>query len=229
MVACVPITNEKIRAEVWMGPDDLIAKTPFVLSFNVQEAREQISATCSVTLEVQAGVVFPLGQQFIIKAGTRDNLVTRFTGEIEQTSVKPSFGKPSYYNITLSCRGVLSVLEGKTFSRRTPANSEGVYCKITGASENTVDKFKTLDKTVKSGNQTVVSSSPNPTRGKGENSGLIIHNKKGTETSAKGGLIGSLASPPSAADKIDEGGGLGIHDHSDTDNGGPAFGVYSAD
>jgi hypothetical protein len=227
MAVCLPITTEKIRAEVYMG-DSLIAKTPFVSSFNIQEARSQISATCSVTLVVEAGTIFPLGEQFIVKAGTRGNLVTRFTGEIEQTSVKPDFGRPSYFNITLSCRGVLSVLEGKTFSRRLPPNSEGVYCMITEASSNTVDKFKALDKPIKSGNHTFILESPNPASGKGENSGLIVHNKSGTESTGKGGFTGSLASPPKTADNSGAG-SLGIHDHSDLDNGGPAFGVYSSD
>jgi len=41
-------------------------------------------------------------------------------------------------------------------------------------------------------------------------------------------LTGHLSSSPSNVDTSD-GGGLGIHDHSDTEQGGPAFGVYSAD
>lgn len=225
-MTCIPVVNEKIRAEVWLG-NTLLAKTPFVRSFNVQKSRSQISTTFSLSLEIMGGKSLPLGQKITIKAGLRDNLKDIFTGEIETTSVKPSFGKPSYFLISLNGRGVLSILEGKTFSRRLPANSEGIYCKITGGSSNAVDSFKTLDKRVESGNRTITLPTPSLSKGTGENSPLIVHNAKGTAEHVAG-PVGRLTSQPSSAgeDKGETGEGLGIHDHSSMAKGGPAFATY---
>jgi hypothetical protein len=226
-MACIPTINEKVRAEVWMG-DTLIAKTPFVKSFSIQEARSQMYTTLSLTVEVMGGIPFPLGENLTVKAGLRGNLITRFTGEIGKTTVKPSFGKPSYYTMIIEGQGVLSALDGKTFTRRIPPNSEGTYCLITGGAKNSVDKFKTLDKKVQSGNHQMTSTSPNPSRNYGENSPLVVHKKNTLGNSSKGGLVGALASPPTNSDP-DATGGLGVHDHSDLDNGGPAFGVFSSE
>lgn len=226
MIACVPITREEIRAEVWLG-DVRLAKTPFVLSFNVNESRGQISKTFSVTFEMIGGTAFPLGANLVIKAGTKNNIRTVFTGVLDSATAQPAFGKPSYFTISLGGRGVLSVLENKKFSRRLPSEGQGVFCLITGGSANRPTSYYTLDKKVRSGNHQMSLQSPDPAKG-GENSPLIVHRESG-ENQGSGGLPVRLAGRSSSGTTGEEAGGLNIHTHESTDEGGPAFAVYSAD
>lgn len=228
-ITCLPVTNEKVRAEVWMG-DTLIAQTPFVRNFNVQKSRGQVSNTFSVVLEVLAGTQFQQGEKLQIRAGTRGNLKAIFTGSIESTKVSPSIGKPSYYLLTWGGRGVLSELENKTFSRRLQNTGQGMFCLITSGPTNAVDRFYSPDKTVKSGNHTVVYPSPSPSKKKGEHSPLIIHQSDRQRVS-EGGEIGRIAEKPSGASDLGTGSGDGFreHTHEDLTEGGPAFGVFSSD
>jgi hypothetical protein len=227
MPSCLPVVQEAVRAEVLLGTQ-IIAKTPFVKSFNVQQSRSQASTTFNVTMEVFAGTPFNLGEMLTIRAGTKGNLREIFTGKIESTQVRPSFGKPSYFSLTLSGRGVLSELENKTFSRRLKSTGQGLYCLITGGPTNAVDKFYSPDRTVQVGNQSFVSGSPNPAK-EGEHSPLIVHRNSLSE-SVVGGPIGRIAEKPTGSSDLTGGGeGLGVHDHSDMDKGGPSFGVYSSD
>lgn len=228
MASCVPITEEKVRAEIWMG-DVLLAKTPFVQNFNVNKSRSQISSTFSTTFELLGGTVFPLGEKLVIKAGTRGNLKTIMVGIIETTQVSPVFGKPSYFSITLGGRGVLSVLENKKFSRRLKSSGQGVFCLIKGGSGNRPQAYYSLDKTVSSGNHTIISNSPNPATRGGEQSPLVV-NKESGSNQATGGYTSRLARQPQGGDS--QAGGQGsfrTHTHENEEQGGPAFGVYSAD
>lgn len=229
VTSCLPVQVEKIRAEVWMG-DTLIAKTPFVKSFNVQKSRGQVSTTFTATLEVLAGTQFQQGEKVVIKAGKKGNLKSIFKGNIESTSVRPTFGKPSYYSLTWSGRGVLSELENKTFSRRLKTTGQGLYCLITGGPTNAVDRFYVPDKPVQSGNHTFVSPSPTPSRRKGSHSPLIVF-EGSQDNTATAGAIGHYAEKPSGASDLSGTGegSLGEHTHEDMDQGGPAFGVFSAD
>lgn len=227
MVACTPVTQEPIRAEVWMG-DSMIATTPFVSSFNVGKSRGQLSTTCTVTVDVLATTSFPSGADLIVKAGTRGNLKRVFTGIVESTTTEPSFAKPSYFRLAFSARGVLSQLENKTFSRRLKSDGQGLFCVITGGSSNRPKSYTTLDRKVSTGNRTTRTSSPNPSDSVGENSPFVKF--VGGESSDRGaGGAAELASKPTGGSPDGAGGSFRVHDHSDLDSGGPAFAVYSAD
>jgi len=231
MVACVPITQEKIRAEIFMGGTSLAA-TPFVLNFNVTQSRNQISGTFSVTIEMIGGTAFPLGEKLVIKAGTKGNEKKVFTGIVEGTSAQPAFGKPSYFTVTLSGRGVVSTLENKRFSRRLKAEGQGLFCMITGGGGNRPASYYNLDKRVNSGNQQAIAGSPNPAaKGLGENSPFVVFDDSSSNMS-QGGIAAKLAGKGQGGDEdrgTSGGGDLGIHTHEDLEQGGPAFAVYSAD
>lgn len=228
MAACVPITNEQIRAEVWFG-QTLIAKTPYVLSFNVTKSRTSTSNTFTVQLELMGGLSFPLGEKLTIKAGIRDNLKNIFTGVVKQTRVEPSLGKPSYYKLTLSGEGVLAELTGKKFTRRLRTDGQGLYCLITGGPSNRPDAFYSLDGKKEAGNKQFLSPSYDPTKtGRaGENSPLIV-NSNNTNAIGGGTAAGGIAVEPKDGGQKQDG-GLDIHDHADMTKGGPAFGTYSSD
>jgi hypothetical protein len=222
--SCITIDREEIRAEVYLG-GTLLATTPFVKNFNVNMGRSQFSTTFSVTMELLAGTVFPIGANLSIAAGTRGNLNTVFTGLIESTTAQPSFGKPSYFLVTLSGQGVLSNLKDKKFSRRLRSAGQGLYCLITGGGQNRPQSYWSLDKRVVAGNQTMVRNSPNLARREGENSPLAISDGSGNQ--AIGGRPEEIAGQPSGGE-----GGTGefrTHTHENMDEGGPAFAVYSPD
>jgi hypothetical protein len=231
MVSCIPITQEQIRAEVWMG-DTLLAKTPFINSFNVSKGRGQLSGTFNVTFEMIAGTQFPIGQRLVIKAGTKGNLKSIYTGFIETTKISPAHAKPSYFSVNLGGQGVLSQLENKKFTRRLKSDGQGMFCLITGGSSNRPSSVMSLDRTHSSGNRTATNLSPNPATGGGEQSQWTKYVGGAGEGGATGSAASRLATKPSGgpdANAGSSGSGLGVHTHEDLDNGGPAFGVYSAD
>lgn len=227
VVNCLPVLVEQIRAEIYMGTQ-LICRTPYVKSFNVKKSRSQASTTFNVTMELLGGTAFSLGQAINIKAGIRGRLKDIFTGEIEDITSRPVFGKPSYYSLTISGRGILSKLENKTFSRRLKSDGQGMFCAITGGPTNRPDAFKSLDKNANSGNQTLISNSPNPSRG--QHSPLIVHrdHSQAGGGAAQGGIVNTVAGRPIGTGSTGTG-GLGIHTHENLDEGGPAFGVYSVE
>jgi len=233
---CIPITQEKVRAELWMGTDLLLSKTPFIKSFNVGKARGQLTNTFNITFEMLAGTVFSQTDKIVIKAGVKGDLKTIFTGYIEATKSSPIFGKPSYFSILLSGRGVLSQLENKKFSRRLKSDGQGMFCLIKSGGKNRPSKGTSLDRGKSSGNTTVMFPTPDPasstgggSAGGGEHSQLNVYNAPGTNQAA-GGIAARVAGRPVGGSEDDaQGGGLGIHTHESNDQGGPAFGVYSAD
>lgn len=228
MATCIPLVEEKIRAEFWMGTS-LIAKTPYIVSFNVEKNRKSITDTFTIIIEILANVAFPLRENVSIKAGTRGNLREIFTGKIEQTRAEPAFGKPSYKRMSISGRGVLSELEGKRFSRRLRTDGQGMFCLITQGPNNRPDAWYSLDGTKNVGERQMILQSPSPTKMMpGENSPLII--KDATQgQSAAGGEIGAMATEIKSGGKPNNNDGLTIHTHESLDQGGPAYGVYSAE
>lgn len=207
----------------------LLAKTPFIKSFDVNRARGQLTGTFNVTFEMIAGTPFPLGQQLKIKAGIKGNLKTVFTGFIESTKASPAFGKPSYFSILLSGRGVLSQLENKKFSRRLKSDGQGMFCLITGGSANRPNSYNTLAGQKNSGNQTAIAPGPSPAS-TGEHSQYTVYNS-GATNQAAGGIAGRVAGRPQGSGSEDggTGGGLTTHTHESIEQGGPSFGVYSSD
>lgn len=226
MAACVPITLEKIRAEVWMG-SMLLARTPFVQNFSVSKSRNQISNTFNVTFEMVAGLSFPLGENLEIRAGTKGNLKTVFTGIIETNTASPAWGKPSYFLVVLTGRGVLSNLENKKFSRRLSSTGQGLFCAITSTAGNRPSAYWNLDKRVNSGNQQTLADHPNPAVATGENSPFIKLSDAGGNQ-ATGGTAAEIAGKGTGGGE-GSGEGFRIHTHEDLDQGGPAFAVYSSD
>jgi hypothetical protein len=224
---CLPVIKEKVRAEVYMG-STLISKTPYVKSFNVHKARGQASNTFTVTLEILGNASFPIGGMLTIKAGLKGELKEILTGTVESTQVHPVLGKPAYYSLTLSGKGVLSKLENKTFSRRLKSDGQGMFCMITGGPSNRTDKFKTLDKIIKVGNQESIVGSPSPAKGAGEQSALIVSNTNSAGAST-GGALEDIASPMTNGTANSGGEGFRTHTHENMDEGGPAFAVYSSD
>jgi hypothetical protein len=228
MAICTPIPQERIRAELWFG-NTRIAKTPYILSFNVTKARSQISDTFSMQLEVLAVTSFPLGQNLQIRAGIRGNLKTIFTGVIKQTRIDPAFGKPSYFKMSISGSGVLSQLEGKKFSRRLRSAGQGMYCMITSGGDR-VDAYYSLDGSkLGSGNKEFIGPSLSPSKSTGgENTPVILYNAHapGGGTQSR---LGSLVSDSSGTTSTQATDGLTIHTHESIEEGGPAFGVYSSE
>lgn len=226
MSPCLTVVQEQIRAEIYLGTQ-LLARTPFVKSFNVQKSRNQTSTTFNVLLEIQVNTSFMLGQRLSIHAGLRGQLKQIFTGKIETISPRPVFGKPSYYSVLLEGRGILSELENKTFSRRLKSDGQGLFCMITGGAENRPEAFYSLDKEVRAGNQMIISSSPNPA-GLGENSPLVVHRSYADGVGAGGGgILASIAGKPSGGGT--GGSGFRQHTHENMDEGGPAYAVFSSD
>ncbi|KKL18835.1 hypothetical protein LCGC14_2471540, partial [marine sediment metagenome] len=117
MVTCAKITLEKIRAELDFG-DSLVFSTPDIESFSVQRSRQQLAATFSASIKVPADIVFPVGQDVTIKAGTLGNLKTIFTGKVLSIGVNPIFDDATRYVVSLSGQDRFQELEGQTFSRR---------------------------------------------------------------------------------------------------------------
>jgi len=98
-----------------------------------------------------------------------------------------------------------------------------------GGSANRPKEYTSLAKKVTAGSRVSRASSPNPADATGENSPYVKH-ASGQEGSDGGGLLGAIAGKRTGGDRSSGStGGLGIHDHSNLDTGGPAFAVYSAD
>lgn len=226
---CIPIIQEKVRAEFYMG-DTLIAKTPFIKSFSVNESRSSITGGFNITFEIMAGTQFPLLANITLKAGLRGSLNTIFTGIIESTNFQPCFGKPSYFTVQLSGRGILSQLENKKFSRRLKTDGQGMYCMITGGSSNRPTDYNSLAKPASSGNVSRLVSNPSPQQGAGEHSPFIKMRSAGDADGASGGSFAKAAHEPKGTDSLGTGtGGLVEHTHESLEQGGPAFAVYSSD
>ena len=227
VASCIPLTEEKVRAEVYMG-NTLLAKTPYVLSFSVNKSRNA-PFTFTVQLELNSAVTFPLGEKITIMAGTRGNLKKVMTGEIRETRVDPSFGKPSYFQLTLNGTGILSTLENKRFSRRLRSDGQGMYCLITAGPSNRPQAFYALDAPQQAGPREVALPGYNPAfKSVSEVGGLVVYNSGPASVFDKNTAAG-IATPNRQGGGGGSDGTVPVHPHKDLDTGGPAWGVYSAD
>lgn len=164
------IIQEEIRAKIIIA-DTIDVETPFVKSFNVSKSRGQIIGSFSATVEIPAtqltstSEALDLGGQGIeIYAGTRDVYESQkiFTGEIKSVQINPSWDKPEYFVLNLSGSDVMSRLEGKTYSRRIPWDSPGMWAKITNVNEvKNKKKARQFDKKYKLKTARVIAL-PNP-------------------------------------------------------------------
>jgi hypothetical protein len=125
------ITTIPVRATVSVG--GMSVSTPFVLSFTVRRARGQIS-TFDTSLKIGHDNASGLttGGEISIKAGSKGSQRLIFTGIVRNAKMTPCWDDPNYVILTLSGNDVLSLLQGKKYTRRCRA-SQGQFCVITSA------------------------------------------------------------------------------------------------
>jgi len=111
------ITRVKVRAKVGIG--DLTVATPYVKSFNVNQARGQIS-TFDVSLMVSHDDIKDTitGDSVVIEAGEEGKLKKIFQGIARKAKIAPCWEDPKYVILSVSGEDILSQLRGKKFSRR---------------------------------------------------------------------------------------------------------------
>jgi len=121
----------KIRATVRIG--SFSVSTPYVLSFNVTKSRGQLS-TFSASLKVRNGSVGGgiVGDKVEISAG-EGTPRTIFSGIVKSSNLSPCRDDPLFAILNISGTDVLSMLEGKKYTRRCRATSpNGVWVGIEG-------------------------------------------------------------------------------------------------
>jgi len=150
MVTCANITLEKIRAELDFG-GSLVFSTPDIQSFSVQRGRSQLAASFNAAVKVPANVVFPVGQDVTIRAGTLGNLKTIFTGQVLSIQVNPAFDDATSYVVNLNGQDLFHELEGHTFSRRQRTRGLTTFASITGISARNPQKGVSYEKRIGAG------------------------------------------------------------------------------
>lgn len=118
-----------VRATVTVG--HLTASTPYVVSFNVNRSRGQVS-TFNATLKVPySSVSNAVGGDVTISAGPVNNVQLIFTGICRSSNVTPCRDDPAYVMLTVSGEDILSELKGKKITRRCKS-SKATWVGITG-------------------------------------------------------------------------------------------------
>jgi len=96
-----------------------------------------------------------------------------------------------------------------------------LFVSIDSGPANRPSKGMSIDKRVRSGTHTYTSPTPNPSDS--EHTKITYMPKRGQ------GKPGEMSKSTSiGANDSSQQAGLGVHDHSEMDKGGPAFGVFSA-
>jgi hypothetical protein len=220
MATCLGIRTEKIRATISLSGVEI--KTPYVKSFSVDKVRGRLTTSFSATVEIPASSSFVAGSDIIIYAGEKDNEEKIFTGAIKNITTQPSFDKAGYFILTISGVDKMGDLEGRTFSRRLRSDGFSLFVSIDSGPVNRPSRGVSIDKRVRGGSHQVVSSSPRMEEG--EHSKLTKMPKRGSHKHGMYGKAGYLSNWANG-----DGASSGIHDHTDLDRGGPAFGVFSTD
>jgi hypothetical protein len=112
----MPIERVKIRARIEVG--SFRVETPFILSFNVNRTRGQVS-TFDARIKIAGGMVSNMtGGPIKIYAGSdyANNLI--FTGIVKKATFSPCFDDPHYLLINLSGADALSLLQNRKYTRR---------------------------------------------------------------------------------------------------------------
>ena len=142
------IDRVKIGARIEIG--SLRVQTPYIQSFNVTRSRGQVSlfnASLKVSsYQASGGIV---GDQVEIYAGTSSGGGTRgsnrkiFSGICRKATVTPCFDDPYYVILNISGNDVLSVLQGKKYTRRS-SHQKTSWVSIEGVSRKGLKsgKFK---------------------------------------------------------------------------------------
>lgn len=111
----------KVRAKISVG-SAFTVETPFIQSFNVRKARNQVS-TFDASLKISQTEIASsaIGGDVVIEAGEEGALIKIFTGIIKKTTVSPCWDDPGYVLLNVSGVDVLSTLAGKKYTRRSRA------------------------------------------------------------------------------------------------------------
>ncbi len=149
MVTCANITLEKIRAKITFG--SLVFETPDVQSFSIGRSRGALAASFNCSIEVPVTTIFPIDQDIVIEAGTLGNLKQRFTGQVLQITVNPSFEDAASYVVNMSGQDRFQELEGKTLSRRQRTRGPTTFAAITGVVSKAPQKGISLELRSQSG------------------------------------------------------------------------------
>ena len=124
------IERIKVRAKVEIG--NLSVVTPFVQSFNVRKQRGQISsfdATLKVSHDEVSGAI--TGDAVKIYAGVDAANDLIFTGICRSAKMSPCYDDPKYVLLSISGADILSLLQGKKYTRRC-RSSKSTWMAITG-------------------------------------------------------------------------------------------------
>jgi len=119
------ITQVKVRAKITIG-GSLIVETPFILSFNVNKARGQIS-TFDASLKVPGSAITGSisGDHIKIYAGSISTYLSNviFSGIVKVIRITPCWDDPQYVFMNVSGEDILSTLRGKKYTRRSTAST----------------------------------------------------------------------------------------------------------
>jgi hypothetical protein len=139
------ITQVKVRAKITIG-NSLTVETPYVLSFNVNKARGQIS-TFDASLKVPGSNISRsiAGDHIKIYAGSSStyNSNVIFSGIVRVIRITPCWDDPQYVFMNVSGEDILSTLRGKKYTRRSTASTAS-WISIDGVSRKGLrsGKFK---------------------------------------------------------------------------------------
>lgn len=125
----------KIRATISIG-NSLNVSTPFIQSFNVRKSRGQLSsfdASLKVRHEEVSGS--NVGGEVVIRAGSSSKQTTIYTGILKKSTVSPCWDDPGYVFLNISGTDVLSLLQGKNYTRRC-RSTKSTWVSITGVSRH---------------------------------------------------------------------------------------------
>ena len=173
----------KIRATINIG--SLTVSTPYILSFNVNKVRGQIStfsASIKVKHENVSGRI--VGDLIKIHAGSGSASNNVFSGIVRTANITPCRDDPLFVILNISGVDVLSRLEGKKYTRRC-RSTKGVWVSIESVTRPGL----------KSGKLAYVPAKDNLT------TSAIDVNKKDTTTKSMVRAVPKVASPPQGPEK----------------------------
>lgn len=111
----------KVNAKIEVG--SISVETPFIQSFSVNKTRGQ-SSTFSASLKVSATTMSSVsGGDVKIYAGVLGGTKLIYTGIVKSASLSPCWDDPGYVFLNISGTDVLSLLQGKKYTRRCIASS----------------------------------------------------------------------------------------------------------
>jgi len=135
------IEKVKIRARIEVGRFEV--ETPYILSFNVNRTRGQVS-TFDARVKIGAQEVADMtGGPIKIYAGVDYPRNLIFTGIVKKATISPCFDDPHFVLVNMSGADALSLLQNKKYTRRC-RGTETAWATIDGVSRRGLKsgKFK---------------------------------------------------------------------------------------